>query len=79
MEICCYSFTVVDTDGLCRVYIKLGNSESLTVFASEKAKGKIVDCFYKGELFSLIAYGNDGRVEYTIHINPNKLSFVKVG
>ena len=78
MEICCYSFTVINTDRLCRVYIKLGNSESITVFASEKAKGKIVDCFYKGELFSLIAYGNDGLVEYTIHINPNKLSFVKV-
>jgi hypothetical protein len=78
MEICCYSFTVINTDRLCRVYIKLGNSESITVFALEKAKGKIVDCFYKGELFSLIAYGNDGRVEYTIHINPNKLSFVKV-
>ena len=79
MEIFCYSFTVVDTDGLCRVYIKLGNSESLTVFASEKAKESIVNCFYKGELFSLIAYGNDSRVEYTIHINPNKLAFVKVG
>ena len=79
MEICCYSFTVVNTDGLCRVYIKLSNSESLTVFASEKAKGKIVDCFYKGELFSLIVYDNGGHVEYTIHINPNKLSFVKVG
>lgn len=79
MEICCYSFTPLDTEGLCRVYIKLGNSESLTVFASEKAKEEIVNCFYKGELFSLIAYGNDGRVEYTIHINPNKLSFVKVG
>lgn len=79
MEICCYSFTLLDSGGLCRVYIKLGDSESLTVFASEKAKEEIVNCFYKGELFSLIAYGNDGRVEDTIHINPNKLSFVKVG
>lgn len=79
MEICCYSFTLLNTDGLCRVYIKLGNSESLTVFASEEAKRKIVNCFYKGELFSLIAYGNDNHLEYTIHINPNKLSFVKVG
>lgn len=79
MEICCYSSTVANTNGLCRVYIKLGNSESLTVFASEKAKEAIVNYFYKGELFSLIAYDNGGYIEYTIHINPNKLAFVKVG
>lgn len=61
-----------------RVFLKWGNSESLSFITSQSEKESLLSILPSKEPFTLAIYGENDEEEFSMWVNSNKLSFVQV-
>ena len=60
-----------------RVFLKWGNSESLSFIASQSEKDSLLSILPSKEPFTLNIYGENDEEQFSLWVNTNKLSFVE--
>lgn len=60
-----------------RVFLKWGNSESLSFIASQSEKDSLLSVLPSKESFTLTIYGENDVEQFSMWVNPDKLSFVQ--